>query len=202
VADDLKPIRCGAFETAPRDGTPIVVTRARNGRHNYGGCAVAAWLPLWSENSDEEPGEGWATLDYLLVANSVEHSLVSFDEWIATEDLGRLVKEAARASSSPRLGGDLVERLRTVSARGYTVVGQPDAATIMAEAATALEHYQALVLKLSEALEPFADMTRLIDDDDEDDHAPDWSPFIDIGHYRRARKALAEVEAMTGGKHG
>lgn len=44
--------------------------------------------------------------------------------------------------------------------------------------------------ELVEALKPFAENADNINADDDDEDQPDWSPFIKVGHYRRADKAL------------
>lgn len=44
---------------------------------------------------------------------------------------------------------------------------------------------------LRAALEPFAAKCALVDVTYDEDYTPDWSPFIEVRHYRNARAALA-----------
>jgi hypothetical protein len=80
----------------------------------------------------------------------------------------------------------LVERLREISVRGYTVRGQPDAATIMSEAADRIKALEA-------GLRPFARLAEQYDPPESDDAAPLMvhdGDELNRSHLRTARSLL------------
>lgn len=61
------------------------------------------------------------------------------------------------------------------------------------------EAAEARIATLMQALEPFADACRMIAEDHSDDYAPEWSPFLTAGTYRRARTVLSSMKEPKNG---
>ena len=83
---------------------------------------------------------------------------------------------------------ELVERLNRAANRGALLM--PDAASLIGEAAAAIERLLAERDEARKALRPFADMAGDYDPDDGDGNELAWLEHPKIGDLRRARQAL------------